>query len=125
MRSSTMTPPGWLAPRIQPGDRVLLAAGSSLGFARAYLEGVPLTHAALATSIRAAMAAWCWTGDDVLVHALPLYHQHGLGGAVQGLEEVGGAQDPRDTTRPGSVADRWWMGAGHGCRGGCPGAGCR
>jgi acyl-CoA synthetase (AMP-forming)/AMP-acid ligase II len=156
---------GWLTPRIQPGDRVLLAAGSSPGFVRGYLgalragaivvlaspgatqaelshltessrpvlaiadpgparrlppglpaitpaglpagasprrgihprpadtallaytsgttgrpKGVPLTHAALATSIRAAMAAWRWTSDDVLVHALPLYHQHGLGG---------------------------------------------
>jgi acyl-CoA synthetase (AMP-forming)/AMP-acid ligase II len=26
------------------------------------------------------MAAWRWTEDDVLVHALPLFHQHGLGG---------------------------------------------
>src|SRR5271165_4602287 len=26
------------------------------------------------------MAAWRWHSDDVLVHALPLYHQHGLGG---------------------------------------------
>jgi malonyl-CoA/methylmalonyl-CoA synthetase len=26
------------------------------------------------------MAAWRWTGRDVLVHALPLFHQHGLGG---------------------------------------------
>ena len=43
-------------------------------------EGVPLTHRQLATSIRAAMAAWRWTADDVLVHALPLFHQHGLGG---------------------------------------------
>jgi malonyl-CoA/methylmalonyl-CoA synthetase len=158
---------GWLAGRIKPGDRVLLAAGSSLGFLRCYLgalragavvvlagpaataaelgqvasasgavvafadpgaarrlsglpvvgtgdlaavlasgseepvirarpqdtallaftsgttgrpKGVPLTHGALATSIRSAMAAWRWTGDDVLVHALPLHHQHGLGG---------------------------------------------
>ena len=158
---------GWLGGRIGPGDRVLLAAGSSLGFLRCYLgalragavvvlanpsgtaaeleqvasasgaaiafadpgaaqrlgglpvvgtgdlasvlasgpdqavirprpgdiallaftsgttgrpKGVPLTHGALATSIRSAMAAWRWTADDVLVHALPLYHQHGLGG---------------------------------------------
>ena len=158
---------GWLDGRIAPGDRVLLAAGSSLGFLRCYLgalragavvvlaspsgtaaelaqvasasgaaiafadpgpaqrltglpvvgtgnladvlatgadqadirarpggiallaftsgttgrpKGVPLTHGELATSIRSAMAAWRWTGDDVLVHALPLYHQHGLGG---------------------------------------------
>jgi malonyl-CoA/methylmalonyl-CoA synthetase len=26
------------------------------------------------------MAAWRWTSGDVLVHALPLFHQHGLGG---------------------------------------------
>ncbi len=43
-------------------------------------KGVPLTHAHLAVSIRSAMAAWRWTADDVLVHALPLFHQHGLGG---------------------------------------------
>ena len=43
-------------------------------------KGVPLTHRQLAASIRGAMAAWCWTADEVLVHALPLFHQHGLGG---------------------------------------------
>ena len=158
----------WLAGRIRPGDRVLLAAGASAGFVRCYLgalragavvvlanpgytaaelghlvadsgavlafadreparrlaglkptlttvdvrepppdtgpapaiaacphdtallaytsgttgrpKGVPLTHRQVAVSIRAAMAAWRWQPDDVLVHALPLYHQHGLGG---------------------------------------------
>jgi malonyl-CoA/methylmalonyl-CoA synthetase len=43
-------------------------------------KGVPLTHANLLASIRAAMLAWRWRADDVLVHALPLSHQHGLGG---------------------------------------------
>ena len=43
-------------------------------------KGVPLTHRNLLTSIRAAMAAWRWKRYDVLVHALPLFHQHGLGG---------------------------------------------
>ena len=164
---------GWLARRIRPGDRVLLAAGSSLGFIRCYLgalragavvvlanpgytaaelghiaadsgavlafadrepagrlaglpeplptvevaslpddanplddvavrpedgallaytsgttgkpKGVPLTHRQVAVSIRAAMAAWRWQADDVLVHALPLYHQHGLGGVHAAL----------------------------------------
>ena len=160
----------WLARRVRPGDRVLLAAGASVGFVRCYLgalragavvvlanpgytaaelghlvadsgavlafadpeparrlaglgpgsalvtadvrempgdtgpatatparphdaallaytsgttgrpKGVPLTHRQVAVSIRAAMAAWRWHADDVLVHALPLYHQHGLGG---------------------------------------------
>jgi acyl-CoA synthetase (AMP-forming)/AMP-acid ligase II len=41
---------------------------------------VPLTHRNLLTSIRAAMAAWRWRRYDILVHALPLFHQHGLGG---------------------------------------------
>ena len=162
----------WLAQRVHPGDRVLLAAGASIGFVRCYLgalragavvvlanpsytaaelghlaadsgavlafadpeparrlaglepsgsvplltadvrelpertgpatgiiprpddtallaytsgttgrpKGVPLTHRQVAVSIRAAMAAWRWHCDDVLVHALPLFHQHGLGG---------------------------------------------
>jgi acyl-CoA synthetase (AMP-forming)/AMP-acid ligase II len=159
----------WLAARLDPGDRVLLAARSSLGFARCYLgalragaavvlanpgytapelahlvtdsgasiafadsgpanllaglpdppltvdpaaiparapgpaaqiraspdgtallaytsgttghpKAVPLTHRQLLTSIRVAMAAWGWREDDVLAHALPLFHQHGLSG---------------------------------------------
>jgi acyl-CoA synthetase (AMP-forming)/AMP-acid ligase II len=161
---------GWLARRLEPGDRVLLAASSSPGFLRCYLgvlraaavvvlanpayttaelghlvsdsgaavafadpgparrlaelagapltidpadlppaaggdlgrtirprphdtavlaytsgttgrpKGVPLSHRQLAVSIRSAMVAWGWSADDVLVHALPLFHQHGLGG---------------------------------------------
>jgi malonyl-CoA/methylmalonyl-CoA synthetase len=39
---------------------------------------VPLTHRQLTVSIRAAMAAWRWEADDVLLHALPLHHLHGL-----------------------------------------------
>ena len=158
---------GWLARRVRPGDRVLLAATTSVGFIRCYLgalragavvvlanpgytaaelghlvadsdavlafadpaparilsglgslptadvgdlpeggprasaitagprdtavlaytsgttgrpKGVPLTHGQLTASIRSAMAAWRWSADDVLAHALPLYHQHGLSG---------------------------------------------
>ena len=158
---------GWLARRVRPGDRVLLAAAASVGFIRCYLgalragavvvlanpgytsaelaplvadsgaalafadpaparvlsglgsvptagvgdlpeggplasgvtagprdtavlaytsgttgrpRGVPLTHGQLTASIRSAMAAWRWSADDVLAHALPLYHQHGLSG---------------------------------------------
>jgi malonyl-CoA/methylmalonyl-CoA synthetase len=43
-------------------------------------KGVPLSHANLLSSIRAAMLAWRWDANDVLVHALPFTHQHGLGG---------------------------------------------
>jgi malonyl-CoA/methylmalonyl-CoA synthetase len=43
-------------------------------------KGVPLTHAHLLASIRSAMWSWRWSDSDVLVHALPLFHQHGLSG---------------------------------------------
>jgi malonyl-CoA/methylmalonyl-CoA synthetase len=43
-------------------------------------KGVPLSHANVLASIRAVMMAWRWGRDEVLVHALPLTHQHGLGG---------------------------------------------
>ena len=41
---------------------------------------MPLSHANVLASIRGAMLAWRWSADDVLVHALPLSHQHGLSG---------------------------------------------
>jgi malonyl-CoA/methylmalonyl-CoA synthetase len=43
-------------------------------------KAVPLTHANVLASIRAVMLAWRWSADDVMVHALPLFHQHGLSG---------------------------------------------
>ncbi len=63
--------------RARPQDVALLAYTSGT---TGHPKGVPLTHRQLATSIRAAMAAWRWSADDVLVHSLPLSHQHGLGG---------------------------------------------
>jgi len=68
-------PAAGIVPR--PHDTALLAYTSGT---TGRPKGVPLTHSQVAVSIRAAMAAWRWHGDDVLVHALPLYHQHGLGG---------------------------------------------
>jgi acyl-CoA synthetase (AMP-forming)/AMP-acid ligase II len=62
---------------VGPRDIALLAYTSGT---TGRAKGVPLTHAQLATSIRSAMAAWRWSADDVLAHALPLYHQHGLSG---------------------------------------------
>jgi acyl-CoA synthetase (AMP-forming)/AMP-acid ligase II len=62
---------------VRPGDTALLAYTSGT---TGRPKGVPLTHRQLAVSIRAALAAWRWTAGDVLVHALPLFHQHGLGG---------------------------------------------
>ena len=71
------TPPA--PPRALPAlDDIALLAYTSGTTGRP--KGVPLTHRQLATSIRGAMTAWRWSAADVLVHALPLFHQHGLGG---------------------------------------------
>lgn len=43
-------------------------------------KAVGLTHRNLLSSIRGVMHAWRWSEQDVLVHGLPLFHQHGLGG---------------------------------------------
>lgn len=70
-------------PRVPEGDEAVLLAYTSGTTGRP--KGVPLTHANLLSSIRAAMLAWRWDADDVLVHALPLSHQHGLGGVHASL----------------------------------------
>ena len=70
-------PPGNTAIVPGPDDTALLAYTSGT---TGRPKAVPLTHRQLVTSIRVAMAAWGWRDDDVLAHALPLFHQHGLGG---------------------------------------------
>ena len=66
-------------------------------------KGVPLTHRQLAASITSAMAAWRWSADDALVHALPLYHQHGLGGLHAALI-AGGPVHIRSKFTPADLA---------------------
>jgi len=41
-------------------------------------KGAMLTHANLYTNALALHQAWGWRADDVLLHALPLFHVHGL-----------------------------------------------
>jgi malonyl-CoA/methylmalonyl-CoA synthetase len=48
-------------------------------------KGVPLDHANVLANMRGIMRAWRWSADDVLVHGLPLFHQHGLGGVGASL----------------------------------------
>jgi malonyl-CoA/methylmalonyl-CoA synthetase len=67
-----------LEPGDAGGDDAALLAYTSGTTGRP--KGVPLSHANLLSSIRAAMRAWRWDESDVLVHALPFTHQHGLGG---------------------------------------------
>ncbi len=37
-----------------------------------------LTHGNLASNARALVDTWCFTAEDVLLHALPIFHAHGL-----------------------------------------------
>ncbi len=41
-------------------------------------KGAMLTHANLASNALTLAALWRFTADDVLIHALPIYHVHGL-----------------------------------------------
>ena len=43
-------------------------------------EGRPAHARNVLASTRGVVKAWRWSADDVLVHALPLSHQHGLSG---------------------------------------------
>ncbi|MFJ9621922.1 acyl-CoA synthetase [Streptomyces sp. NPDC101181] len=54
-------------------------------------KGAVLPRRALAASLDALEDAWGWTGDDVLVHALPLFHVHGLILGVLGPLRRGGS----------------------------------
>lgn len=54
-------------------------------------KGVVLPRRAIAADIDALAEAWAWTARDVLVHALPLSHVHGLVLGMLGPLRLGGA----------------------------------
>ncbi|MFJ7331168.1 acyl-CoA synthetase [Streptomyces cyaneofuscatus] len=54
-------------------------------------KGAVLPRRAIAASLDALEDAWGWTGDDILVHALPLFHVHGLILGVLGPLRRGGS----------------------------------
>ncbi|WP_406134865.1 acyl-CoA synthetase [Streptomyces sp. NBC_01089] len=54
-------------------------------------KGVVLPRRAITSTLDALAGAWEWTGDDVLVHGLPLFHVHGLILGILGPLRRGGA----------------------------------
>ena len=54
-------------------------------------KGAVISHGSAAFDLDALAGAWGWTGDDVLVHTLPLFHAHGLILGVLGSLRVGGS----------------------------------
>ncbi len=67
-------------------------------------KGAVLPRRAVAASLDALEDAWEWTGDDVLVHALPLFHVHGLILGVLGPLRRGGSVRHLGKFSPGGVA---------------------
>jgi malonyl-CoA/methylmalonyl-CoA synthetase len=55
-------------------------------------KGAILTHANLAGTIEGLHEAWRWSSEDVLIHALPLFHIHGLFVAAYGALWAGARQ---------------------------------
>jgi malonyl-CoA/methylmalonyl-CoA synthetase len=54
-------------------------------------KGAVLPRRAIASNLDALAAAWEWSGDDRLVHGLPLFHVHGLVLGVLGPLRRGGS----------------------------------
>ncbi|MFE2422803.1 acyl-CoA synthetase [Streptomyces hokutonensis] len=54
-------------------------------------KGAVLPRRAIATTLDALADAWQWTGEDVLVHGLPLFHVHGLVLGILGPLRRGGS----------------------------------
>ncbi|MCB9675006.1 MAG: GNAT family N-acetyltransferase [Alphaproteobacteria bacterium] len=52
-------------------------------------KGACITHRNLLATVTALHEAWRWSADDVLVHALPLFHIHGLFVAQHGAMYAG------------------------------------
>lgn len=52
-------------------------------------KGAELTHGNLTANLDALHEAWGWREDDVLLHALPIFHVHGLIVALHGALHAG------------------------------------
>ncbi len=65
------------APALEDDALVLFTSGTT-----AAPKGARLTHGNLLAHARVVHEAWALSGDDHLVHALPLHHLHGLGTAA-------------------------------------------
>lgn len=67
-------------------------------------KGAVLTRRNVAVDLDGLAAAWDWTPDDTVVHALPLFHVHGLVLGLFGSMRVGGALDWRPRFDPEDIA---------------------
>ena len=77
-------------PEVSPGDEdpalVVYTSGTT-----GPPKGAVIPRRAIAATLDALADAWEWTGDDVLVHGLPLFHVHGLVLGILGPLRRGGS----------------------------------
>ena len=66
-------------------------------------KGAMLTRANLASNAAALAKAWAITADDVLIHALPIFHVHGLFIAINSITAAGGTMLFRSRFDPADV----------------------
>lgn len=68
-------------------------------------KGAVIPRRAIAFNVDALAEAWSWSADDVLVHALPFFHVHGLVLGVFGALRTGSALEhvPRFAPMPGGT----------------------
>ncbi len=83
--ATTATPRHQVVP-LDGGAAVIMYTSGTTGPPK----GAVLSRAALAANLDALAATWAWTAHDRLVHALPLYHVHGLILGVLGPVRLGG-----------------------------------
>ncbi len=70
-----------------PADRLALMLYTSGTTGRP--KGACITHGSLTENLEMLKAAWQWSSDDTLLHALPLFHLHGLLVALQAALHAG------------------------------------
>jgi malonyl-CoA/methylmalonyl-CoA synthetase len=73
-------------------------------------KGAVITHRNAAFDLDALADAWGWTAEDVLVHALPLFHVHGLVLGVLGSLRVGGTVELLPRFSPEAVCTAFGRG---------------
>lgn len=68
-------------------------------------KGVPISEGAIAANLDALFSCWAWSPSDRLVHALPLFHVHGLILGVLGPLRIGGSLHHTLSSRPARLAE--------------------
>lgn len=74
-------------------------------------KGAMLTHRNIAAIASAIVVAWRWRAEDTLLVALPLFHMHGLGAALNGTLAAGARIVVHERFDPRAILDALRTGA--------------